>query len=564
MFFTIIQELLLNILVLFQRYIGTCTRAEGRDKSRPYMDLAAAGHGESVKSKRSFRRGIIGKEIFRMFVLSRSRWKIGTMFAIVPVLGFTISSAVFASRVSSTLLQVSSDPYTNSASQHSTEVEPDSYSNGSTIVAATQVGRFADGGASNIGWATSTDSGTTWKSGFLPGTTTFATPPGTYDRLSDPSVAYDAAHQTWIISSLAISNASGTPVGAAVIVSLSSDGGITWKPPVEVANANGGFFDKDWIVCDNTSTSPFYGHCYIEWDIASNGDLVQMSTSSDGGNTWSAGQATADNATGLGGQPLVQPNGTVVVPFLSTGVLGSTSSISAFTSTDGGSGWNSSVTIASQTDHQVASIRTEPLPSAEVDSAGKVYVAWQDCRFESGCSANDIVMSTSTNGNTWSAVRRIPTDAVGSGVDHFIPGLAVDSSTSGNTAHLALAYYYYPNANCTTATCQLEVGFVSSTDGGTSWSAQTTLTPSAMNVAWLASTTQGNMVGDYISTSFSNGKAFPVFVVATAPNGGQMNEAMFTTTGGLAIAGGTNTASADSVVFTRVTSGAPTVLRTAY
>ena len=145
MFFTIIQELLLIILVLFlyQRYMGTCTRAEGRDKSRPYMDLAAAGHGESVKSKRSFRRGIIGKEIFRMFVLSRSRWKIGTMFAIVLVLGFTISSAVFASRVSSTLLQVSSDPYTNSASQHSTEVEPDSYSNGSTIVAATQVGRFA-------------------------------------------------------------------------------------------------------------------------------------------------------------------------------------------------------------------------------------------------------------------------------------------------------------------------------------------------------------------------------------------------------------------------------------
>ena len=57
-----------------------------------------------------------------MFVLSRSRWKIGTMFAIVLVLGFTISSAVFASRVSSTLLQVSSDRYTNSASQHSTEV----------------------------------------------------------------------------------------------------------------------------------------------------------------------------------------------------------------------------------------------------------------------------------------------------------------------------------------------------------------------------------------------------------------------------------------------------------
>ena len=168
-------------------------------------------------------------------------------------------------------------------------------------------------------------------------------------------------------------------------------------------------------------------------------------------------------------------------------------------------------------DHQVVSIRTEPLPSAEIDNAGKVYVAWQDCRFESGCSANDIVISTSTDGTTWSAVQRIPTDAIGNGADDFIPGLAVDPSTSGSSAHLALAYYFYPNASCTTATCQLEVGFVSSVDGGNSWSASTTLTSSAMNLTWLANTTDGYMVGDYFSTSFSDGKAFPVFITASSP-----------------------------------------------
>jgi len=477
------------------------------------------------------------------------------------VLAITLSASASASVRASSLFQISSDPYTNSTSQHQTEVEPDSYSNGSTIVSATQVGRFNDGGASNIGWATSTDNGTTWRGGFLPNTTVYATPAGTYDRVSDPTVTYDAAHKHWMISSLAISSTSGTPVGAAVIVSISSDGGLTWNTPVTIANANGGFFDKDWIVCDNTATSQFYGHCYDEWDIASNGDLVQMSASSDGGNTWSAEQATADNATGLGGQPLVQPNGTVVVPFLSSGAFGATSSISAFTSTNGGSSWNSSVTIASQTDHQVVSIRTEPLPSAEVDSAGKVYIAWQDCRFESGCSTNDIVMSTSTDGNTWSAVQRIPTDAVGSGVDHFIPGLAVDSSTSGSTAHLALAYYYYPNANCTTSTCQLEVGFVSSVDGGNNWSTSSTLTPSAMNLTWLANTTAGYMVGDYISTSFSDGKAFPLFVAASAPNGSQFNEALFTVKAGLAIACGTDEASAEHAIFAQPT---PLVRHTAF
>src|SRR5438874_3876861 len=491
----------------------------------------------------------------------RFRWLIFATLALTLAFSIALRSTVTAATPGVATLQLSSDPYTNSTSQHQTEVEPDSYSNGSTIVSATQVGRFNDGGASNIGWATSIGNSATWDGGFLPNTTVYATPAGTFDRVSDPSVTYDASHKHWMISSLAISDATGTPVGAAVIVSISSDGGLTWNAPVTVANANSGFFDKDCIVGDNTATSQFYGHCYVEWDIASDGDLVQMSTSSDGGNTWSAGQATADNATGLGGQPLVQSNGTVVVPFLSTGILGSTSSISAFTSNNGGSGWNNSVSIASQTDHQVASIRTEPLPSAEIDSAGKIYVAWQDCRFESGCSANDIVMSTSTDGNTWSAVQRIPTDAVGSGVDHFIPGMAVDSSTSGSSAHLALAYYYYPNANCTTSTCQLEVGFVSSVDGGSSWSTSSTLTPSAMNLTWLANTTDGYMVGDYISTSFSDGKAFPLFITASAPNGSQFNEALFTVTTGLTIAGGTNTASAEQVISSRST--AP-VTRTAY
>jgi hypothetical protein len=502
-----------------------------------------------------------------MSFLYRSRWFTSTTLVLALVFTFALTSAVPASPASPattaaatgvSLRQLSSDPYTNTTSQHQTEVEPDSYAKGSTIVAATQVGRFTDGGSSNIGWATSTNNGTTWKSGFLPGTTVYTTPAGQYDRVSDPSVAYDAAHKLWMISSLAITNGIGTPVGAAVLASTSADGGLTWNPPSVVANANGGFFDKDWIVCDNTSTSAYYGHCYIEWDITSNSNLVQMSTSSDGGATWSAGQATADNVSGLGGQPLVQPNGTVIVPFLS-----SNASIAAFTSTNGGASWNSSVTIASQTDHQVASIRTEPLPSAEIDGAGKAYVVWQDCRFESGCNANDIVLSTSTSGTTWSQAQRIPIDPVGSNVDHFIPGIAVDSSTSANTAHLALAFYYYPDANCTATTCQLEAGFVSSTNGGTTWSTETTLTSTPMNLSWLANTTSGYMVGDYISTSFSNGKAFPLFVVASSPNGSTLNEALFTTQAGLAVARGTLAISGEGE-HGAPTSPARTVLRTAF
>src|SRR5205823_2594199 len=100
-------------------------------------------------------------------------------------------------------------------------------------------------------------------------------------------------------------------------------------------------------------------------------------------------------------------------------------------------------------------MRTSPLPSAEVDASGKVYVVWQDCRFRAGCSSNDIVISSSSDGKTWSAVSRIPIDTTTSTVDHFIPGIAVDPSTSGSTAHLGLSYYYFPVSNCTTSTCAL-------------------------------------------------------------------------------------------------------------
>src|SRR5437763_16376655 len=114
-------------------------------------------------------------------------------------------------------------------------------------------------------------------------------------------------------------------------------------------------------------------------------------------------------------------------------------------------------------------MRAEPLPSAEIDAGVKVYVVWDDCRFRSGCTAKAIVMSTSTDGTTWSAVSRIPIDAITSGADHFTPGIGVDSTTSGATAKLGLYYYFYPDAACSASTCQLEVGFVSSANGGATW-----------------------------------------------------------------------------------------------
>jgi len=409
------------------------------------------------------------------------------------------------------LVQLSTDTFTDTDAQHMTEVEPDTFAFGSTMVSAFQVGRISTGGSSDIGFATSTDAGVTWTHGFLPGVTVNFMG-GHFASASDPSVAFDPKHGKWMVAMLGLSS------NNSVLVSTSADG-LTWANPVTV-NSNSSFADKTWMACDTNSGSPFFGNCYVEWDDAGLGDQVKMSVSKDGGTTWTAA-ASVRNAFGLGGQPLVQPTGTVVVPFEGNG-------IQAFTSTDGGTTWGNISTVSSISDHgEAGSLRSGPLPTAGIDGAGTVYVAWQDCRFRSGCPANDIVYSSSSNGTTWAAVKRIPIDATTSTVDHFIPGLAVDKNTSGSTTKLALTYYFYPVSACG-SNCNLTVGFTKSSNAGSTWSKPVKLA-GPMRTTWLPNTTLGRMVGDYMSASYVNGDvSFGVFAKALQPTGSVFNEAMYT------------------------------------
>jgi BNR repeat-like domain len=421
------------------------------------------------------------------------------------------------------LTQLSTDTFTNSGSQHATEVEPDIYAYGSTLVATFQVGRVFSGGCADIGWATSTDGGVTWTNGYLPGLTQQQNPANPFQYISDPAVAYDAKDGVWMIASLPVSGGR-TP---AVAVNRSTDGGLTWQNPVFIQYS--GTSDKSWITCDNGPSSPYSGHCYVEWDDPNAAGLIRMSTSTDGGQTWGPALAAANNARGVGGQPLVQPNGTVLVPIATFNESG----IISISSSDGGSSWNAAVKVAGVKQHRdPGGIRSGALPSATIDMNGKVYVTWEDCRFRSGCTANDIVMSTSTDGQTWTRPVRIPIDSVTSTVDHFIPGIAADPRTAGSSAHLGLTYYYYPQASCSASTCQLDVGYVYSRNGGASWAAPTQLA-GPMMISWLPSTSGGRMVGDYIATAFSRGRAYGVFAVANANSGSTFDEAIYTTAMGL-------------------------------
>jgi len=430
------------------------------------------------------------------------------------------------------LTRVSADPFTNSTSQHATELEPDTFSHGSTVVGAFQVGRFFNGGASDIGVVRSGDGGATWGTpAFLPGMTPSSGAAGSpYERVSDASVAYDARHGVWLVSSIPILPSGVVPT---VLVNRSTDDAVTWSDPVSMPPpaAKSVSLDKNWTVCDNHPGSAFFGTCYTELDNFAAGDVELMSTSQDGGATWSAPIATSGHDKGLGGQPVVQQDGTVVVPFRSLN-----GKIEAFSSRDGGASWSRGTEVSGIRFHGVAGdLRTSPLPSAEVDATGRVYVAWEDCRFRLKCSSNDIVLSTSTDAVGWSKPARIPIDPVTSGADHFIPGLAVDPATSGGAAHLALTYYFYPDATCV-AGCQLEAAYISSPDGGAHWGPPTVLA-GPMSLDQIAGTSQGPMVGDYISTSFSGSTVTTLLAVGgPRPSAASFDEAMYAPSTPLSVA----------------------------
>jgi hypothetical protein len=120
----------------------------------------------------------------------------GRNLAIFPAFVFSLAMIFMLSTqagAQSGLVKLSTDKFTNSDSEHRSEVEPDTASFGSTIVSGFQVARVFGGGGADVGFATSTDAGKTWTSGYLPGLTDNYKG-GKFTAASDAAVAYDAKH----------------------------------------------------------------------------------------------------------------------------------------------------------------------------------------------------------------------------------------------------------------------------------------------------------------------------------------------------------------------------------
>jgi BNR repeat protein len=411
--------------------------------------------------------------------------------------------------------------------QPNTQVEPDSFAWGKKLVATFQSWRIFEGGAAGLAWATSTDGGTRWRSGSVP--------LGRYAAASDPVVAFDAAHHTWLIAGLGFSGRFHE-----LFVSRSPDG-LKWSQPIVAAGDTDEDRDKEWIGCDNGTRSPYRGHCYLAYVDTSRWQLA-VRTSVDGGLTWSTPLRMQPGVTGPGAvfsgpQPVTRPNGDLVIPYtffapINQGGRGAPEEdrIAAVVSHDGGTTFTQPIRIAAlEASDDLAEVRAPALPSAAVDAAGKLYVVWMDGRFRSSGTANDIVVSTSTNGTQWSEPSRIPLSFAPT---YMIPAIAVDPATNGKKAHVAVAYYsmrmssgckvYVPGCYQ-----KLDSWLVQSQNGGATWGKPRKLNGESMQIGWLADTTPGPMLGDYIGVSYVGGKAVPVVALAGPPSALGQSESIF-------------------------------------
>ena len=171
------------------------------------------------------------------------------------------------------------------------------------------------------------------------------------------------------------------------------------------------------------------------------------------------------------------------------------------------------MTISLYSQRPVRPLRTFPLPAADVDSRGRLYVAWQDCRFRSGCPANDIVLARSANGTSWGAPTRLTRD----GGSDFVPG----SRSTARAAGSRLVYH-----RCSGSPCKVDVLVTTSQERRQLVEQPAALTAQPMNTAWLPTTVSGRMVGDYIAAAWSGGRAVAVYSLASPPGGGEFRQAI--------------------------------------
>ena len=299
----------------------------------------------------------------------------------------------------------------------------------------------------------STDGGTSWSGGYLPGFDTIGRTAG-----GDPSLdvgpkrckggfSWSCGVEVYYAS---LADPFAERGGEAVTVSRSGDDARGWANPtvVDATVSNGQFDDHEWVSVDKGASSSHFGRVYLTWaqfcnSCSGNGNVkIFVAHSDDQATTWSkALQVSAANTNKPQGfretgQMAVASNGTVEDFWTENADSTHQQSIQvAAISTDGGATFSAPIAIAPVTDYPLTgtpfdvvdlfnrvpgmSARVDCFPHPAADpTSNRVVVIW--CDFGGG---HGIVRgASSTDGVHWTSLGTV---AAVSGRNAFFPEPAV-------------------------------------------------------------------------------------------------------------------------------------------
>jgi len=284
---------------------------------------------------------------------------------------------------------------------------------------------------------------------------------------ADPTVAFGADGKVYF-GFVALNPAAG-----AVAVSTSLDGGLTWASQSWVTSFAGAA-DKPAIAASGSSLYVFYQN-----------QSLLSTVSADGGATWSS--ATTIEAGGKNAAPVVDRNGNVSVFYNTTSAIR--------VARVGGK----SATVAATTPLQgrPAQYRANIYASAGVDASGNYYVAWADGR--NAGRGNDILLSRSSNGESWSAPVTLNTDA--GSADQLMPALSV-----GRDGAVTVAWLDNRNDS---ANINYDV-YMARALNGVNFASNQRVTSVSSNPN-NDPRTQGTLIGDYFAAAAGDGVVYTVW-----------------------------------------------------
>jgi hypothetical protein len=422
-----------------------------------------------------------------------------------------------------------------------TEVEPwidVNPTNSNNVVGIYQQDRWSDGGARGLVASVSTDGGASFTQVVIPNVSA-CSGNAQYDRATDPWVSFSPNGHLYAMS-LSLSH---DLTRSAMLVSKSTDGGLTWGDPTTLIDETSIFSlnDKNSLTADPNDSN----FVYAVWDRSRHPGLehpnfnalhafsfrsdIMFSRTTNGGASWEPARAIfrpRENLFTIGNQIAVLPDGTLVDAFFLIRGSGVQPSLNQYreaviVSTDKGETWSQPIIVDR---HVVAPVRDpdtgqahrtgDIIPDVAVDpDTGAMYVVWQDGRF-TGRAA--VALSRSTDGGrTWSTPIKVnQTPPLGNLNDQaFTPSVHV---AADGTVGVSYYDFRFNTAEGGTDTDHFLVHCHAACSSAAGWAGnETRVTPASFD-SRRAPVARGFFLGDYLGLDNIGNRFTPFFTQTTA------------------------------------------------